>query len=120
MTRLPYTPPVEFLDLLLDAVCVVEPDGRFVYVSAASEQIFGYRPDEMIGRVIFDFVHPDDIEYTRHTAEQVMTAGTIRQVENRYIHKDGSIVHIMRTARWTYRATMTRQYRVIRTRHTGS
>lgn len=100
MTQLPYTPPVDFLDLLLDAVCVVDPDGRFVYVSAASEQIFGYRPDEMIGRIIFDFVHPDDLVHTRATAEQVMAAGSIRQVENRYIRKDGSIVHIMWTARW--------------------
>ena len=100
MTQLPYTPPVDFLDLLLDAVCVVDPDGRFVYVSAASEQIFGYRPDEMIGRVIFDFVHPDDIDYTRHTAEHVMNTGSIRQVENRYIRKDGSVAHIMWTARW--------------------
>lgn len=47
-TTLPYSPPVDFLDLLLDAICVVDPDGRFVYASAASEQVFGYRPDEMI------------------------------------------------------------------------
>lgn len=100
MTQLPYTPPVDFLDLLLDAVCVVDPDGRFVYVSAASEQIFGYRPDEMIGRIIFDFVHPDDLDLTRSSAEHVMAAGSIRQLENRYIRKDGRIVHIMWTARW--------------------
>ncbi|MBC53436.1 MAG: diguanylate cyclase [Gammaproteobacteria bacterium] len=100
MTQPPYTPPVDFLDLLLDAVCVVDPEGRFVYVSAASEQIFGYRPDEMMGRIIFDFVHPDDIDLTRNSAEHVMATGSIRQVENRYIRKDGSIVHIMWTARW--------------------
>jgi len=95
-----YTPPVDFLDLLLDAVCVVDPEGRFVFVSAASEQIFGYRPDEMMGRLIFDFVHPDDLDRTRETAEQVMSIGSIRQVENRYIRKDGTIIHIMWTARW--------------------
>jgi diguanylate cyclase (GGDEF)-like protein/PAS domain S-box-containing protein len=100
MTQQSYTPPVDFLDLLLDAVCVVDPDGRFVYVSAASEQIFGYRPDEMIGRIIFDFVHPDDLDLTRSSAEHVMATGSIRQVENRYIRKDGSVVHIMWTARW--------------------
>lgn len=95
-----FTPPADFLDLLLDAVCVVEPDGRFVFVSAASEQVFGYRPEEMVGRLIFDFVHPDDLEYTKGTAATVMAAGSVRQVENRYIRKDGEIVHIMWTARW--------------------
>ncbi|MEX0741118.1 MAG: GGDEF domain-containing protein [Pseudohongiella sp.] len=104
MTKLPdismFNLPVDFLDLLLDAVCVVEPDGRLVFVSAASEQVFGYRPDEMVGHLIFDFVHPDDLAYTRGTAEHVMNAGSISQVENRYIRKDGAIAHIMWTARW--------------------
>ena len=56
--------PNIFMDLLLDAVCVVDRDGYFLFVSAASEQIFGYRPEEMIGRAMIDFVHPGDRERT--------------------------------------------------------
>ena len=33
-------PLVEFMDLLLDAVCVVNAEGRFVFASAACQQIF--------------------------------------------------------------------------------
>ena len=39
------TPPdlaATVLDLLLDAVCVVDQENRFVYVSGACESIFGY------------------------------------------------------------------------------
>lgn len=52
-------PPANFTDLLLDAVCVVDRDGYFLYVSAASEQIFGYKPDEMIGKPMIEFVYPE-------------------------------------------------------------
>ncbi|MCK7491568.1 MAG: PAS domain S-box protein [Comamonadaceae bacterium] len=48
------------MDLLLDAICVVDTEGRFVHVSAAGERIFGYAPQEMIGRPMIEFVHPDD------------------------------------------------------------
>ena len=44
------TPLAGYLDLLMDAVCAVDALGRFVFVSAASERIFGYTPKELIGR----------------------------------------------------------------------
>jgi PAS domain-containing protein len=37
------------IDLLLDAVFLVDADGRIKYVNAACERIFGYTPDELIG-----------------------------------------------------------------------
>ncbi|WVM92939.1 PAS domain S-box protein [Halopseudomonas pachastrellae] len=40
----------KLLDLLLDVVCVVNKEGRFLSVSAASERVFGYTPQELIGR----------------------------------------------------------------------
>lgn len=88
------------IDLLLDCVCTVDADGKFVYVSAASEQIFGYRPDEMIGQSVITFVYPDDVESTIATSNNVMQGKPTLGFENRYTHKDGSIVHILWTARW--------------------
>jgi PAS domain S-box-containing protein len=44
-----FTPSTGFMDLLNDAVCAVDAGGRFVYVSAACMQIFGYTPEEMVG-----------------------------------------------------------------------
>lgn len=53
-----FIPPPGFVDLLLDAVCVVDRDGRFLFASAACERIFGYRPDEMVGTLMIDMVRP--------------------------------------------------------------
>ena len=89
------------LDLLVDAVCVVDTDGRFVYVSAACERIFGYTPEEMLGQSMIELVHPDDRARTLATAAGVMSGTPTPYFENRYLRKDGRIVHIMWTARWS-------------------
>lgn len=89
------------LDLMLDAVCVVDVKGRFVYVSAACERIFGYTQDEMIGRVMIDMVAPEDRERTLEAAKHVMSGQLSLHFENRYIRKDGQRVDIMWSARWS-------------------
>ena len=53
-------PLADVLDLVPDAVCVVDPEGHFLFVSAAFERIFGYSPDEVIGRSMLELVHPED------------------------------------------------------------
>jgi diguanylate cyclase (GGDEF)-like protein/PAS domain S-box-containing protein len=94
-------PPLsDVLDLVPDAVCVVDPDGRFLFVSAAFERIFGYTPAEVLGRKAFEFVHPDDHAATVRQADSVMAGTLQRHFRNRYIHKAGHTVDIQWSARW--------------------
>lgn len=97
----PTLPPLsDVLDLVPDAVCVVDPEGRFLFVSAAFERIFGYAPAEVLGRKAFELVHPDDREATVRQAESVMAGTLQRHFRNRYIHKEGHAVDIQWSARW--------------------
>lgn len=89
------------MDLLLDAVCVVDEFGHFVFVSAAFERIFGYRCDEVIGRRMIDLVLPEDRERTQRAAAEIMSGAPKPSFENRYVRKDGAIVHILWSARWS-------------------
>lgn len=89
------------IDLLLDVVCVVDAEGHFVFVSAASESIFGYTPEEMIGRRMIDMVMPEDRERTLQAARRVMAGDVHLHFENRYLRKDGKPVDIMWSARWS-------------------
>ena len=89
------------LDLLHDAVCMVDKQGRFVFVSAGVERVFGYLPEEMIGRRMLDFVAPEDINRTQATALAVMGGQAQAHFENRYLHKNGQRVDIMWSARWS-------------------
>ena len=97
-TTLP--PLAEVLDLMPDAVCVVDPEGRLLFVNASFQRIFGYAPDEVLGRKIFSLVHPDDREITTAQAERVMAGELQRHFRNRYVHKDGHTVDIQWSARW--------------------
>ena len=97
-TTLP--PLAEVLDLMPDAVCMVDPEGRLLFVNAGFQRIFGYAPDEVLGREIFSLVHPDDREMTAEQAERVMAGELQRHFRNRYVHKDGHTVDIQWSARW--------------------
>lgn len=90
-----------FMDLLMDAVLAVDVDGKIVVASAACERVFGYTPQEMVGRNIFAMVVPEDLDRTTETAREVMSGNPLLYFENRYIRKDGQIVDIMWTARWS-------------------
>jgi diguanylate cyclase (GGDEF)-like protein/PAS domain S-box-containing protein len=97
-TTLP--PLTEVLDLMPDAVCVVDPEGRLLFVNASFQRIFGYAPEEVVGRQLFSLLHPDDLEMTTAQAERVMAGELQRHFRNRYVHKDGHTVDIQWSARW--------------------
>jgi diguanylate cyclase (GGDEF)-like protein/PAS domain S-box-containing protein len=103
------------LDLLPDMVVVAGPDGVITYVNAAVERALGWRPDEVIGRTVFEFVHPDeqtkaidaigsqvdaqDENTRRHHVELTRRDGTFCKVE---LHialapgDEGTIMMVMR------------------------
>src|SRR3546814_11198253 len=55
----------------------------------------------MIGKNMFDMMLPADHERTRQAVIDVMSGHPQLHFENRYIRKDGKIVHIMWAARWS-------------------
>lgn len=94
-------PSKQYQDLLLDAICIVDADANCVNVSGACERIFGYTPDEMVGKNLLDLVHPDDLARTLESIQRVMAGYQQSYFENRYVHKDGSVVSISWSAAWS-------------------
>ena len=91
----------DVMDLLADAICVVDAQGVFLFVSAACKQIFGYEPEEMVGRNMLDFVLPEDRARTLGQVDAIHASTHQPHFENRYLRKDGQVVHIMWSARWS-------------------
>lgn len=91
----------EYLDVLLEAICVVNKEGIFIYVSSGCERIFGYTPEELVGRSMISLVHPDDRQRTLKTANEIMAGDCKIDFENRYIRKDGAVVDILWSAQWS-------------------
>lgn len=101
MTPIPSAELSSYMDQLLDAVCVVDKQGHYLYVSPSFERIFGYSPNEVLGRPMIELVHPDDRTKTLETAARISAGQPAFNFENRYLRKDGNIVHILWSARWS-------------------
>ena len=89
------------IHLMLDTVFVVDRDNQIVFVSDACEALLGYQACELIGTPITDYMHPDDLAITRASIVRVMSGQPHYDFRNRYIRKDGSIVHILWSASWS-------------------
>lgn len=88
------------LDQSMDVICAVNAAGEFEIVSAASERVWGFKPEELIGRRYMELVHPDDHERTTLVATRIISGLHTLDFINRYIRKDGSILHVMWSSRW--------------------
>ncbi|MBU2237193.1 MAG: diguanylate cyclase [Gammaproteobacteria bacterium] len=91
----------DVMELMLDSVCVVDRNGSFVFVSAAFEDMFGYAPHEVIGKPMVNMVYPDDREKTLGIAESVVSGQILPRFENRWVRKDGKVVNVLWSARWS-------------------
>ena len=84
-----------------DLILVTDTFGRFVQVSPSSMTILGYRPDEMIGHVALEFIHPEDLDSTREEMRAARQGRQMRNFETRYVHKDGNAVQLTWMGTWS-------------------
>jgi PAS domain S-box-containing protein len=78
------------LEGALDIATVADEFGTVLYKSPAVQRHLGFRPEEVVGRNLFEFVHPDDIERARAAfAECSKTTTASQPLEFRLRHKDG-------------------------------
>jgi PAS domain S-box-containing protein len=76
--------------LTTDVMLVARFDGVMMAANPAWKQLLGWQEDELLGKVLLDFVHPDDIESTMAEVGKLSQGHTTLRFENRYRHKDGS------------------------------
>lgn len=74
----------------LDIITVVDEFGTIVYKSPSTERHLGYRPEDLVGRNLFEFVHPDDIPGVRAAFDESRKNDTASApIEHRLRHVDG-------------------------------
>jgi len=81
------------VERLNDVIYEITDESVIKYVSPSIERIVGYTPDELIGRNIFEFMYPGDIQ---QVAEVLSNLGNnnIPYLEYRYLTKSGSIAWV--------------------------
>ncbi|UCG83594.1 MAG: PAS domain S-box protein [Dehalococcoidia bacterium] len=75
-----------------DAIAILNSDGTIRYESPSVTRILGYSPEELIGKAVMDYVHPEDIPNVINAFDSTLTANTEQAVSLvvRFLHKDGS------------------------------
>lgn len=53
------------IDKLEDFIHVLSPQAKIMYCSPATSELFGYAPEELVGRQMSDFIHLDDVDLFR-------------------------------------------------------
>lgn len=64
-------------------------DGRILYVSPSCQPMLGWKPDDLVGRIAFDFHHPDDREQTQRAMARLLRGETDLRIEYRFRHSNG-------------------------------
>ncbi len=75
-----------------DVVSVLHEDGTIRYESPSIEKVFGYRPEELVGRPASDLIHPDDLDTVAEAFFASVKGRGVpeRTVQYRFRHADGS------------------------------
>ena len=74
---------------------VCDPPGEVLYASKASLAMLGVDASELRGANIFDWIHPDDDQPSRHELAQfALGIGTGVESIHRFRHRDGSWRHL--------------------------
>ncbi|MEH1938855.1 MAG: PAS domain S-box protein [Nostoc sp.] len=78
-----------------DMIWSVDIDGLITFVNPAVKQIYGYEPEEMIGRALTDFISFTQVAKDKVAFERVFQGKTIFQHETTCIAKDGTLLYLM-------------------------
>ncbi|HXG83231.1 MAG TPA: PAS domain S-box protein [Pyrinomonadaceae bacterium] len=89
------------IDNALDVICTIDAEGRFASVNPACFKVWGYQPEELVGRKYIDLVFPEDVAKTNDVAAKIMSGEELTNFENRYRHKNGTLVSTIWTAHWS-------------------
>jgi diguanylate cyclase (GGDEF)-like protein/PAS domain S-box-containing protein len=87
-------------EMTSDLLATISRDGHFTLLNPAWEQLLGWTREELRGRPMHEFMHPDDIEQT--LAPMLSGDGHVGQLEDlttRYRHRDGSWRWLLWSAR---------------------
>jgi PAS domain S-box-containing protein len=82
-----------------DIITLLRADGIVEYESPSLETILGYTPQELLGKNVFEWVHPEDLPGALAIFQELLQApGRILRMELRFRHHNGSWCYLEATA----------------------
>jgi diguanylate cyclase (GGDEF)-like protein/PAS domain S-box-containing protein len=79
------------IDSSLDLVMIVDAQGGVRYHSPGMSQMLGFHTDVQVGTPVSHLLHSDDASLMEESFRRIRTGRTLRPVECRWRHADGSV-----------------------------
>lgn len=83
-----------------DIICTTDEKDTFLLVSDVSLKILGYLPEELSGKRYIDFVFEEDKIQSINQNLQARNKNSTFSYENRFVHKNGSLITLLWTSTW--------------------
>ena len=82
------------VDNIRDVVALVDFNGKIRYISPSSKFVLGYNSEELIGKSIFEKVHPEDVNLVKRIFQEIIKGGDVGKVVCRFKEKSGKWIWI--------------------------
>jgi len=88
-----------YVSNISDSIIELDSQMIFTYVSPQINGMFGFSPEEILGKSAMDFIHQDDIEGAVEAIERALESKEIIRLEFRSRHKMGHYVNVVGTGK---------------------
>ncbi len=96
-----------------DIIAIQTPDGIYRYVSPASQAVLGYEDEELVGRSVYEFIHPEDVQVLRGGEDVVKQRPALSTTTYRARHKAGYYVWLETTSQVIYHPRNNRELEIV-------
>ncbi|HEY9653776.1 MAG TPA: PAS domain S-box protein [Coleofasciculaceae cyanobacterium] len=86
----------ELVETSQDIIWSVDEQGNFTFINSAVKRIFGYEPEEMLGRPFSDFAPPEQVTVDQSGLKYVLSGESVFGYETKYLAKDGRPIYLLR------------------------
>jgi len=84
---------------LSDAMFMTDTKGNVFYISPIIEAIVGLKPEEIVGRHLSEFFHPEDLPIILKKFQKIISGQDVEPSEVRVFHKSGKTIWIRTSSR---------------------
>lgn len=84
-----------------DVICMLDLKGIFRSVTPASKAVLGYRPDELQGKELTNYLVQDDVDQTLNAVLGAENSINRIAFENKFKKPNGEIVELLWSAHWS-------------------
>jgi diguanylate cyclase (GGDEF)-like protein/PAS domain S-box-containing protein len=85
----------------LDLIALIDADGRFLRLNAATYDLLGYRPEELVGRPYCELLGKEALGRFQALRTQLRAGVSVqRDLQHRWLRKDGRAVMVSISVRW--------------------